>query len=221
MFCSTGTNLELGMWCWRYACAVGLFILCLMAPGIKRRLASLQSSMDDVRVSLSSCSSVSFSTFCRHYVPYFALKSRSTTFGTQSSSRKPLGTHTHTHTRLMALFPWLPRWAGTRKVKPIWILQKQESEWQWHQLGHMQVCTLLQTDNHASTPLLFFLQAGYPSCRPTNSVKALTIDARFLPSPLYFLLTSSFCHLISELRWTIRQMQLLSLCCYDVAINDR
>jgi len=23
------------------------------------------------------------------------------------------------------------------------------SEWQWHQLGHMQVCTLLQTDNHA------------------------------------------------------------------------
>ena len=30
-------------------------------------------------------------------------------------------THTHTHTRLMALFPGLPRWAGTRKVKPIWI----------------------------------------------------------------------------------------------------
>jgi len=34
-------------------------------------------------------------------------------------------------------------------------------------------CTLLQTDNHASTPLLSFLQAGCPSCRPTNSVKAL------------------------------------------------
>jgi len=47
------------------------------------------------------------------------------------------------------------------------------SEWQWHQLGHMQVCTLLQTDNHASTPPLVFLQAGCPSCRPTNSVKAL------------------------------------------------
>jgi len=28
------------------------------------------------------------------------------------------------------------------------------SEWQWHQLGHMQVCTLLQTDNHTSTPPL-------------------------------------------------------------------
>jgi len=47
------------------------------------------------------------------------------------------------------------------------------SEWQWNQLGHMQVYTALQTDNHASTPPLSFLQAGCPSCRPTNSVKAL------------------------------------------------
>jgi len=27
--------------------------------------------------------------------------------------------------------------------------------------------------NHASTPPLSFLQAGCPSCRPTNSIKAL------------------------------------------------
>jgi len=47
------------------------------------------------------------------------------------------------------------------------------SEWPWHQLGHMQVCTSLRTDNHASTPPLSFLQAGGPSCRPTNSVKAM------------------------------------------------
>ena len=45
--------------------------------------------------------------------------------------------------------------------------------WQWLQLGYMQVCTSLQTDNHTSTPPLSFLQAGCPSCRPTNSVKAL------------------------------------------------
>ena len=32
-----------------------------------------------------------------------------------------------THTRLMALFPGLPRWAGTRKVKTNWILLKQET----------------------------------------------------------------------------------------------
>jgi len=49
------------------------------------------------------------------------------------------------------------------------------SEWQWHQLGHMQVCTLLHTDNNASTPPLSFLQAGCPSCHPTNSVKALKV----------------------------------------------
>ena len=39
--------------------------------------------------------------------------------------------------------------------------------------GYMQVCTSLQTDNHASTSPLSFLQAGCPSCRPTNSVKAV------------------------------------------------
>ena len=38
----------------------------------------------------------------------------------------------------------------------------------------MQVCTSLQTDNHASTSSLSFLQAGCPSSHPTNSVKALT-----------------------------------------------
>jgi len=50
--------------------------------------------------------------------------------------------------------------------------EARESEWQWHQLGHMQACTSLQTDNHASTPQFSFLQAGCPSCR-TYSVKAL------------------------------------------------
>jgi len=51
--------------------------------------------------------------------------------------------------------------------------EARDSEWQWHQLGHMQVCTSLETDNHASTPPLSFLQAGCPSCRPTNSIQAL------------------------------------------------
>jgi len=51
--------------------------------------------------------------------------------------------------------------------------EARDSEWQWHQLGHMQVCTSLLTDNHTSIPPLSFLQAGCSSCRPTNSVKAL------------------------------------------------
>ena len=61
-------------------------------------------------------------------------------------------THAHTHTRLTALCPGLPGLAGTRKVKTnLDFTEARDSEWQWHQLGHMQVCTSLQTDNHAST----------------------------------------------------------------------
>jgi len=41
--------------------------------------------------------------------------------------------------------------------------EARDNDWQWHQLSHMQVCTLLQTDYHASTPPLSFLQAGCPS----------------------------------------------------------
>jgi len=55
--------------------------------------------------------------------------------------------------------------------------EASDTEWQWHQLGRMQVCTSLQTDNHASIPPLSFLQAGCPSCLPTNSVKALKAKA--------------------------------------------
>ena len=51
--------------------------------------------------------------------------------------------------------------------------EARDSEWQWHQLGHMQVCTSLQTDNHVSTPPLSCFTGRCPSCRPTNSVKAL------------------------------------------------
>jgi len=32
--------------------------------------------------------------------------------------------------------------------------EARDSKWQWHQMGHMQVCTSLQTDKHASTPPL-------------------------------------------------------------------
>jgi len=51
--------------------------------------------------------------------------------------------------------------------------EARDSEWQWHLLGHMQVCISLQTDNHAIPHRSTFLRAGCPSCCPTNSVKAL------------------------------------------------
>jgi len=38
---------------------------------------------------------------------------------------------------LTASFPGQPGQAGTEKLKPIWILMKQEMMgWQWHQLDH-------------------------------------------------------------------------------------
>ena len=69
---------------------------------------------------------------------------------------------THTHNRLTG-----------DPVTETGFYWSKNSEWQWHQLGHMQVCTSLQTDNHASTTPLRFLQAGCPSCGSTNSVEAL------------------------------------------------
>ena len=46
----------------------------------------------------------------------------------------------------------------------------RDSEWQWHQLGHMQVCNSLQTDYHASTPpLSFYRLDALPAVQPTAS----------------------------------------------------
>jgi len=50
-----------------------------------------------------------------------------------------------------------------------------DSEWQWHQLGHMQVCTLLLTDNHASTPPLSFLLPPNQQCQSTEGICQSTI----------------------------------------------
>ena len=48
--------------------------------------------------------------------------------------------------------------------------EARDSEWQWHQLGHMQVCTSLQTDNHASAPpLSFYRPDALPAAQPTAS----------------------------------------------------
>jgi len=49
--------------------------------------------------------------------------------------------------------------------------EARDNEWQWYQLGHMQVCTSLQTDNHASTSLLNFFTGRFalPTAQPTVS----------------------------------------------------
>ena len=80
-------------------------------------------------------------------------------------------THTHTH-------PFNGPFSGTTQVSryqkgktDLDFTEARDSEWQWHQLGHMQVCTLLQTDNHASTPPLcfFYRPDALPVAQPTAS----------------------------------------------------
>jgi len=48
--------------------------------------------------------------------------------------------------------------------------EARDSDWQWFQLDYMQVCTLLQTDNHASTPpLSFYRSDALPAAQPRVS----------------------------------------------------
>ena len=50
--------------------------------------------------------------------------------------------------------------------------EARDSEWQWHQLGHMQVCISLQTGNHASTPLLEFFTGQMPFLPPNQQCQS-------------------------------------------------
>jgi len=65
------------------------------------------------------CSKLTFSTVSNWVSSSFYLPSNKTV-----CSSTPIQfnkTVTHTHTRLTALCPGLPGWAGTRKLKPVWI----------------------------------------------------------------------------------------------------
>ena len=82
--------------------------------------------------------------------------------------------HTHTH-------PFNGPFSGTTQVSRyrkgktnLDFTEARDSEWQCHQLGHMQVWASLQTDNHVSTSPLTFT-GGCPSGYPTNRVKALKV----------------------------------------------
>ena len=60
-----------------------------------------------------------------------------------------VNTHTHTHP-FNGLFSGTTRVSQYQKGKTnVDFTGARDSEWQWHQLGRMQVCTSLQTDNHA------------------------------------------------------------------------
>jgi len=83
-----------------------------------------------------------------------------------------LTSYTHTHTHAHGFNGPL---SGTIRVSRhqkgktnLDFTEARDSEWQLHQLDHMQVCTSLQTDNHASTPpLSFYRPDALPAAQPT------------------------------------------------------
>jgi len=88
------------------------------------------------------------------------------------ATEPPCDAHTHTHTH-----PFNGPMSRTTQVSRyqkgktnLDFTGARDSEWQWHQLDHMQVCTSLQTDNHASTSLLsFYKPDAFPATQPTAS----------------------------------------------------
>jgi len=111
----------------------------------------------------------------------------------RNSSVATLCYYTHT-------YPFNGPFSGTTRVSRYQKVKTnldftgaKDSEWQWHQLGHMQVCTSLQTDNHASTPpLSFYRPDALPAAQPTAS-KHWRHNTR-KPNPLTLLPLTCFSH---------------------------
>ena len=81
----------------------------------------------------------------------------------QVKSKQICMQHKHSTTYNTIIHPFNSPFSGTTQVRRyekgktnLDFTEERDSEWQWHQLGRMQVCTSFQTDNHASTPPLFF-----------------------------------------------------------------
>jgi len=79
-------------------------------------------------------------------------------------------TYTHTHT-FNSPFSRITRVSRYQKGKTnLDFTDARDSKWQWHQLGCMQVCTSLQTDNHASTHhSVFYRPDALSTAQPTAS----------------------------------------------------
>ena len=80
-------------------------------------------------------------------------------------------THTQSHTCLMALCPGLPGWAGTRKVKPVWISLKQETvsssgiSWAVCKSAHRCRQITMPARHHS----VFYRPDALPAAQPTAS----------------------------------------------------
>jgi len=83
-----------------------------------------------------------------------------------------IGTDTHTQTFNGPLSgtTWVG-WYQKGKTN-LDFTEARDSAWQWHQLGHMQVCTSLQADNHTSTPPLSFFTGRMPFLPPNQQCQS-------------------------------------------------
>jgi len=84
-----------------------------------------------------------------------------------ASSVIPLITHTH---------QFKGRLSGTTQVSQyqkgktnLDFTEARDTEWQWNQLGHMQVCTSLQTTTPAPHHSVFCRPDALPAAQPTAS----------------------------------------------------
>jgi len=78
------------------------------------------------------------------------------------------GCYTHTHA-FNSPFSGTARVGQYQKGKTnLDFTEARDSEWQWHQLGHVQVCTSLLTDNHSRTPPLSFFTGRMPFLPPSQ-----------------------------------------------------
>ena len=62
----------------------------------------------------------------------------------------------------------------------LYFTEASDSERQWHQLAHMQICTSSQADNYASTLPLNFLQVGCLPFLPPIQQRQSTEGSRLL-----------------------------------------
>ena len=94
-------------------------------------------------------------------------------------------THARTHVRTYVYWPFVQDYPGEPVPEGktnLDFTEARDSEWQWHQLSHMQVCTLLQTENHAITSPLSFLQPFLPpsqQCQSTEGNGLMSTDILF------------------------------------------
>jgi len=77
----------------------------------------------------------------------------------------------------MALFPKPPGWAGTRRELLHFMVQGKINN--GRHTDHPDGCHSIRTNLCQHPPSPIFLQAGCPSCRPTNSVKAMKATSAF------------------------------------------